>query len=81
MRNRLSQGLQLARPLAATLMFDHPTIEAIAKFLAREWEFTNSAGPAKSARPGEPPVSRAQQVADLSDEEVERLLLGKLGAK
>jgi SAM-dependent methyltransferase len=81
LRNSLGQGLQLARPLTATLMFDHPTIEAIAKFLACEWAAANPAAHADSREPASPQSPRARQVAGMSDEEVELLLLRKLGPK
>jgi acyl transferase domain-containing protein/SAM-dependent methyltransferase len=93
LRNSLGQGLRLARPLPATLMFDHPTIEAVAKFLAREWAVANSSDKpqetAKSKEPasaadseaGDGQQARARQVADLSDEEVELMLLRKLGSR
>jgi 3-oxoacyl-(acyl-carrier-protein) synthase/SAM-dependent methyltransferase len=72
LRNRLGQRLHLSRPLPATLMFDYPTIEAIAQFLARE---------VTTEQPVSGPSSRAREVADLSDDEVELMLLRKLGSK
>ena len=35
LRNRLASGLDVGRSLPATLMFDYPTIEAIATYLER----------------------------------------------
>ena len=35
LRNRLGVGLGMTKTLPATLMFDHPTIEAIAKLTWR----------------------------------------------
>src|SRR5206468_45450 len=36
LRNLLSRGLELKRALPATLVYDYPTVEAIADYLARE---------------------------------------------
>lgn len=67
LRNRLGQGLRLKRPLTATLIFDYPTIEAVAKFLERECATSSDV--------------RAREIAELSDEEVELMLVRKLGAQ
>ena len=83
LRNLLSQRLGLKRSLPATLVFDYPTIQAIADYLLSE-----SAGliarPAESAgaAAGRPtvgdrpaaPVTVLDVLEDLSDEEVERRL-------
>ena len=76
LRNRLGQGLDLKRPLAATLIFDYPTIEAIAKFLERECA-KDGGGVSEPVRP----TSRAREIAGLSEEEVEHMLLRKLGGE
>jgi len=96
LRNRFGQMLGLARALPATLLFDHPTIEALALHL----QPLAGPGAGTSATPTAPaapeaigaPASRAApeapapvplgavRVAELSDEEVERLLLEKLDA-
>jgi hypothetical protein len=70
---RLEGGLALAEPLAATLVFDHPTIEAIARHLDALLQDT---APAPGA--DEEPAPALVDVESLSDDEVERLLLRKL---
>jgi hypothetical protein len=78
LRNRLGNGLGLQRTLPATLMFDYPTIEAIAHFLERELE-TSTIGITQAAAPiGDLAPSTAAAVAALSEDEVEAMLLRKL---
>jgi acyl transferase domain-containing protein/SAM-dependent methyltransferase len=71
---RLAEGIGLAEPLPATLVFDRPTIDAVAAYLD-EVLAGGRAGPVA------PPPDRAaaSRLEELSDEEVERLLLRKLG--
>ncbi len=86
LRNTLSTELGLSRPLPATLIFDYPSVEAIADHLAsrllalepvvsetqpRNGETTGKDN-ATATAPGAPSIE------DLSDEEVEKLLLKKL---
>jgi acyl transferase domain-containing protein len=75
LRNRLSIALELERPLPSTLIFDHPTLEAVAEHLL--------ALVAPGGAPPEHPVKpRAETgaivdraaVAAMSDEEIARLL-------
>ncbi len=80
LRNALGVSLGLARPLPATLMFDFPTIEALADFLgARVLGFA----PAASARPDRPGAALVDEIAALTELEAERLLIAELerGAK
>jgi len=74
LRGRLSHQLQLERALPATLIFDYPTVEAIAEYLARDvLEFDQSTQVA--------PRDESSQVMDIeqmSDEQVEAMLLKKL---
>lgn len=78
LRNVLRQGLALPRKLPATLVFDYPSIAAIAGYLER----IIMADPPVEAAVSVPvapiaPVG-ADVIAELSDEEVEALLLKKL---
>lgn len=73
LRNRLTTGLGLGRALPATLIFDHPTVEAIARYLAAD-----SLAPAAAAAPPTPPPGAATALEDLSEAEVEALLLEKI---
>ncbi|MCB0171117.1 MAG: acyltransferase domain-containing protein [Anaerolineae bacterium] len=79
LRSRLGMGLELKGRLPATLIFDYPTIEAIAGYLEAEWfaqdETDNNT--VVEDQPQETLASSAD-VEDLSDEEVEALLLKKL---
>jgi SAM-dependent methyltransferase/acyl carrier protein len=81
LRNVLRQGLALERKLPATLVFDHPTIAAIATYLE---PMLGGAVPAEAVEPGAEarPEARtaleAADVAELSDDEVEAMLLSKL---
>jgi hypothetical protein len=83
LRNRLATGLALTRPLSATLMFDYPTIDAIAAHLAAEIEgpvgvANAGSGVSKDAAPAGAPAVSAEDLAELSDKEVEELLLQRL---
>jgi hypothetical protein len=76
LRDRLQTGLGLPRKLPATLVFDHPTIRAVATFLERELPATDAVRAAASARAAS--VATAD-IADMADDDVEALLLQKLG--
>jgi acyl transferase domain-containing protein/SAM-dependent methyltransferase len=84
LRNLLESGLGLGRTLPATLAFDHPTIEAIARFLlqhlTRHGVAATPALPAK-ARSEDFAGVRAQEVEALSDDEAEAQLLKRLEQK
>jgi hypothetical protein len=86
LRNRLGSGLELKRKLPATLVFDYPTVETLAGYLAHELALTTGAG--DGAADGVPPAAAAAQdgavnkaIAELeqiSDEEAEALLYAEL---
>jgi acyl transferase domain-containing protein/SAM-dependent methyltransferase len=80
LRNQLSTALGLDRALPATVMFDYPTIEALAEHLLlrvaplEEAVTVTVAGP----NPEPDPLTRLTDVAAMSDAEVEALLLQRL---
>ena len=80
LRNRLATGLALTKPLSATLMFDYPTIDAIAGHLAKEFEGPAAAAtaPARASAPAPALALSADDLAELSDKEVEELLMQRL---
>jgi hypothetical protein len=80
LRNVLSRGLKTTRRLPATLMFDHPTIDAIAQYLDRMF-FSDPAGkPAPPERRVEEELATvaAADLENLDDEAVEMLLNKRL---
>jgi hypothetical protein len=82
LRNVLRRDLALERPLPATLIFEHPTAEAVAGFLEREWLTMNGQedGPCEipRPRPAAAPAAAAGKIANMTEEEVEALLLQRL---
>jgi SAM-dependent methyltransferase len=79
LRNRLSTGLGLTRRLSATLVFDYPTIEAIAGYLSEELFAPAEARPGPAAAPKWSTEDEVMvDITGLSDGEVEALLLKKL---
>ena len=83
LRNRLGSGLALDKPLPATLMFDHPTIDALAAYLLVKIDTPKTASiavaSAQSAGATESPqVLGAAAVGAMSDAEIEALLLSRL---
>jgi SAM-dependent methyltransferase len=78
LRNRLASGLNLDRSLPATLMFDYPTIEAMAGYLERAvLGFDRPSSASAAAR--QETSAAAARLEELSEEEAEALLLEKLG--
>lgn len=79
LRNRLSAGLALERPLPASLLFDYPTIEAIKNYVLdllfpKEKE-------EEIGKNSEGLIFDEASVAAMPDAEIERLLLDRLGGK
>jgi aryl carrier-like protein len=80
LRGRLGVGLGRPDVVPATLIFEHPSIEAIAAFVIRE---AGAAGDSREtpARPEKPEPAleeAAARIAHLSEDEVAALLLKKL---
>jgi acyl transferase domain-containing protein/SAM-dependent methyltransferase len=82
LRNVLRQGLALERKLPATLVFDHPTVTAIAGYLDRVVggeDVPEDPAPEPAVRRVIPAGQHgAEVIAELSEEEVEAMLLEKL---
>jgi acyl carrier protein len=83
LRNAMSRDLKLIHALPATLIFDYPNVEAIAEYLASQVLALSSASSASSdVHPIDGQATRSQpppsSVENLSDEDVEKLLLEKL---
>ncbi|HEU4625135.1 MAG TPA: beta-ketoacyl synthase N-terminal-like domain-containing protein [Steroidobacteraceae bacterium] len=82
LRNRLARRLALTRKLTATLIFDYPTVSAIAKHLAtdvlryaphaREEDSRSAPAPAAVR------ATTAAQIEQMAEEEAEAMLLEKL---
>jgi acyl transferase domain-containing protein/SAM-dependent methyltransferase/acyl carrier protein len=77
---RLSSGLGLKRPLRSTLIFDHPTIQAIAEYVERSELDSLVVVDSDKAKSETAPrgASLGENLTDLSEEEVEQVLLAKL---
>jgi acyl transferase domain-containing protein/SAM-dependent methyltransferase len=81
LRNLLSTGLGLSKPLPATLVFDYPNVEAIAGYLGKILFTQNEAAVAVNARApsnGDGKAVSASAIEQLSEEEVEKMLEKKL---
>ncbi|MDX2205388.1 MAG: beta-ketoacyl synthase N-terminal-like domain-containing protein [Hyphomicrobiaceae bacterium] len=82
LRNALTRDLGLAKPLAASVLFDHPTIASLGAHLsallapAPDPVAVEMAPPAAAA----PVALGSARVAAMSDEEIAKMLLQKLGA-
>ncbi len=80
LRGRLGVGLGRPEGVPATLIFEHPTIEAIAAFVIREAGAAPDPVELPPADAGPQPAleEAAARIAHLSEDEVEAMLLKKL---
>jgi ubiquinone/menaquinone biosynthesis C-methylase UbiE len=81
LQDALSTALGLQKSLPATLVFDYPSIRAIARFLMEVMappRQTAPAGPAPTQRPGDRLAPKADGVDGLSNEQIEEKLRDKL---
>ncbi|HVY79496.1 MAG TPA: acyl carrier protein, partial [Steroidobacteraceae bacterium] len=82
LRNRLARRLALTRKLTATLIFDYPTVSAIAKHLATDVLRYASAAREEEQRSAAAPAgvrtTTAAQIEQMAEEEAEAMLLEKL---
>ena len=77
LRNALSRSLGC--PLPATLVFDYPSVQALAGYLAQR--LTEGTGEPRTVRPvaGAEGASAVQSLQDVSEDEAEAMLLAELG--
>ena len=80
LRSRLSGGLGLAQNLSATLIFDYPTIEAIAQYLLCD-VLALAERPVAPTEPVALSSGAAGEIEQMSDEEVTVLLMKKLRSR
>jgi acyl carrier protein len=78
LRTLLGTGLGLSHTLPATLIFDHPTVGAIARYLEREALGTQPGGEPLPVDAAGTAVSRAGEIAAMSDDDVAALLVKRL---
>ena len=76
LRNLLHNDLELDQPLPATLVFDHPTVEAITCYLGRE--FLGLAADVPGPGPAADATDTLDRIENLSDDEVDRLLAERM---
>jgi acyl carrier protein len=77
LRNRLGSGLGLSRSLPATLVFAHPTVEALATYLD-EHVFGAAAAPVPAMQPPAAPTDAVGEIGELSDAEIDEMFARKM---
>ncbi len=77
LRNRLSKALGAKNPLSATLVFDYPTMDALADYLEKDVLGLEEAAPAAITAPDRT-SGRAEELQQMDDDQVEAMLMEKL---
>ncbi len=76
LRNTLSAAI--GQPLPATLLFDYPTIDALTDFLLKDkLDIAGDAEEVATAQTDIAPASTLDSIENLSDDEVDRLLMAR----
>jgi hypothetical protein len=85
LRNLLGTGLGLGKSLPTTLMFDHPTIESLAAYLLDLIALGPTDSPVPNRGPSEVAAPASQidvdQLAAMTESQVEEMLLSRLGGR
>jgi acyl carrier protein len=84
LRNRLTRGLKLVKQLPVSLIFDYPNIEAVAQHLDELLNDVQGAGRATGnavANGAAEPSTARRDLTDVSDNEIEAMLLKKLDSR
>jgi len=66
------------KPLPTTLLFDHPTLDALSACLGREWRLDDGGEPVTEPADRRFATSEINQLAELSEEQAEALLAAEL---
>jgi acyl carrier protein len=80
-RQRLQSALRIHQPLSATLVFDYPTVEALAEYLEQDVLGMQTDRESSQVNISEMEIEmsrRVDEVAKLDESDVEALLLAKL---
>jgi SAM-dependent methyltransferase/acyl carrier protein len=89
LRNRLAGALKLSTSLSATLVFDHPSIDALAEYLERDILGYRDASASENENISDAPdhaatsatAARVSALEQLSEEEAEALLMRRLQSR
>ncbi|MDX1532243.1 MAG: methyltransferase, partial [Rhodothermales bacterium] len=81
LRNLLQERLALEEPLPSTLVFDHPTIRKISELVLEMQDPAEEPDRPDGVAPADEPDLREREVASLTDDEVEAMLLERLEAE